>query len=96
MLEVTLRQIAHDLNAIGYKSFDFHSLRYTHTTMPLENGADIKDVQHRLGHKNIQVTLQIYAHITEKMQNRTIDILNQLPADGSCTPEFTRKGYKNG
>lgn len=61
---------------MGYKSFDFHSLRHTHTTMLLENGAEIKDVQHRLGHKNIQVTLQIYAHLTEKMQNRTVEILN--------------------
>ena len=67
---------------MGYKSFDFHSLRHTHTTMLLENGANIKDVQHRLGHKNIQVTLQIYAHLTEKMENRTIEILNQIPADG--------------
>lgn len=79
---------------MGYKNFDFHSLRHTHTTMLLENGADIKDVQRRLGHKNIQVTLQIYAHVTEKMQNRTIEILNQMPADGFCTPTLPQNGAK--
>ena len=77
---------------MGYESFDFHSLRHTHTTMLLENGAAIKDVQHRLGHKNIQVTLQIYAHLTQKMQNRTIEILNQIPIDGSCTPNLPGRG----
>lgn len=29
-----------------------------------------------------QVTLDIYAHVTTKMQNQTIDVLNQLPAEG--------------
>ena len=77
---------------MGYKSFDFHSLRHTHTTMLLENGAEIKDVQHRLGHKNIQVTLQIYAHLTEKMQNRTVEILNQIPIDDSCTSNLPERG----
>lgn len=62
--------------------------------MLLENGADIKDVQHRLGHKNIQVTLQIYAHLTEKMQNRTVEILNQIPIDDSCTPNLPERGTK--
>jgi site-specific recombinase XerD len=31
-------------------AFDYHSLRHTHATMLVENGAAIKDVQARLGH----------------------------------------------
>ena len=77
---------------MGYKNFDFHSLRHTHTTMLLENGAAMKDVQHRLGHKNIQVTLQIYTHLTQKMQNQTVEILNQIPIDDSCTPNLSERG----
>lgn len=77
------RVIHYDL---GYKNFDYHSLRHTHTTMLLENGADVKAVQHRLGHKNVQVTLQIYTHITDKMQSRTVEILNGIPIENSCTP----------
>lgn len=30
------------------------------------------------GHKNIGTTLQIYAHVTEKMSDRTINILNMI------------------
>ena len=67
---------------LGYKKFDYHSLRHTHATMLIENGAPIKDVQHRLGHKSIQVTLDIYSHLTRKMQIKTLNILNDTPIDG--------------
>lgn len=58
--------------------YDFHSLRHKHATMLLEGGANIKDVQIRLGHKNIQTTLDIYAHTTKKIEDSTSSILNNL------------------
>lgn len=68
---------------LGYEKFDYHSLRHTHATMLIENGAPIKDVQHRLGHKSVQVTLNIYSHVTAKMQLQTLGILNCTPIDGT-------------
>lgn len=41
-------------------TFNFHSLRHTHATKLIENGANIKDVQYRLGHNNIQTTLDLH------------------------------------
>lgn len=58
--------------------WDFHSLRHTHATNLLSNGADIKYVQNRLGHKNIETTLGIYQHITEQLKERNVQILNNL------------------
>ncbi len=58
-------------------AFDYHSLRHTHATILIESGADIKDVQIRLGHSNIQTTLQTYVHDTEKMAERSVDIFEQ-------------------
>lgn len=55
-------------------AFDYHSLRHSHATILIESGADVKDVQTRLGHSNIQTTLQTYVHDTEKMAERSVDI----------------------
>ena len=61
-----------------FKKFDFHCLRHTHATRLLEAGANPKDVQVRLGHKNIETTLQVYTHTTEKMENETASIFSNI------------------
>ncbi len=58
-------------------AFDYHSLRHTHATILIESGADVKDVQKRLGHSNIQTTLQTYVHDTEVMAARSVDLFEQ-------------------
>ena len=59
-------------------AFDYHSLRHTHATLLIEGGADIKDVQVRLGHTNIETTLQTYVHDTEKMMEHSVDLFEQI------------------
>lgn len=61
-------------------AFDYHSLRHTHATLLIESGADIKDVQVRLGHANTQTTLQTYVHDTEVMAERSVEIFEQITA----------------
>lgn len=68
------RVIHHELKI----EFDFHSLRHTHATILVENGADIKNVQKRLGHEKIETTLQTYVHDTEEMAERSVDIFEQV------------------
>lgn len=58
-------------------AFDYHSLRHTHATLLIESGADIKDVQERLGHTNIQTTLQTYVHDTDTMKARSVELFEQ-------------------
>lgn len=49
-------------------------LRHTHATILFENGANAKDIQERLGHSRIDVTLNIYSHVTRKLKNETVNI----------------------
>lgn len=59
-------------------AFDYHSLRHTHATMLIEAGANVKNVQVRLGHTNIQTTLQTYVHDTEKMAEQSVDLFEKI------------------
>jgi integrase len=67
------RVIHHELKI----EFDFHSLRHTHATILVENGAPIKDVQERLGHHKIETTLQTYVHNTEDQRQTSVDVFER-------------------
>lgn len=58
--------------------FNYHSLRHTHATLLLENGAKPKEIQERLGHSRIATTLDTYSHVTQKMKQNTVDILERI------------------
>lgn len=58
--------------------FNFHGLRHTHASMLLAEGVNIKMISERLGHGNISITLDTYSHITEKMNNDTLSVLDSM------------------
>jgi len=64
-------------NELGIK-YNFHSLRHTHATILLEGGAVPKDIQERLGHSKIATTMDTYSHVTLKMKNDTVNILENI------------------
>lgn len=55
------KALANDLELPAGTSF--HTLRHTHATMLIANGADMRTVQERLGHANVATTLGLYAHV---------------------------------
>ena len=44
-----------------------HDLRHTHATLLLQSGVNVKTVQDRLGHSDVTITLNTYAHVTSDM-----------------------------
>ncbi|MSE08517.1 tyrosine-type recombinase/integrase [Lactobacillus salivarius] len=50
-----------------------HGLRHTHATLLFASGMDIKQVQARLGHSNVQTTLNIYTHAMKEKNDNTGD-----------------------
>lgn len=79
---ISSRTIQHTSSVIHqqmhFPEFDFHSLRHTHASDLLAAGAPIKYVQTRLGHKRPDVTLRVYQHVTEVIENEGRDVLNHL------------------
>lgn len=59
-------------------AFNMHSLRHTHATLLIEGGANVKDVQERLGHADIQTTLNTYVHNTENIKQNSVDIFEEM------------------
>lgn len=52
-----------------FKRITPHGFRHTHCSLLFEAGATIKEIQERLGHENIQTTMDIYAHVTQKAKD---------------------------
>lgn len=52
-------------------------LRHTHATLLFVNGANPKDIQERLGHSRIDITLNTYSHLTKKVKKETVDIFEK-------------------
>lgn len=49
-----------------------HALRHTHAVIMLEAGADMKYLQERLGHGSIQITSDVYSHVSKKIESRNM------------------------
>lgn len=61
------------LKKSGLPSLPIHSTRHTHAVLQLEAGADMKYVQERLGHGSMQITSDIYSHISKKIEKDTMN-----------------------
>ncbi|MBV7391093.1 site-specific integrase [Enterococcus sp. ALS3] len=57
------------------KPITVHGFRHTNATLLIESGASVKDVQVRLGHATVQVTMDLYLHITQERNKETMENL---------------------
>ena len=57
--------------------FHMHGLRHTYGSNMIANGANFKDVQELMGHSDISITLNTYAHVNEKTRKRAVDLLEK-------------------
>ncbi|QSB10855.1 site-specific integrase [Lysinibacillus fusiformis] len=60
------------LKKYNLKPITTHGLRHTHCSLLFEAGANIKEVQDRLGHSDIKTTMDIYTHLTQEAKSETI------------------------
>ena len=55
----------------------FHAFRHTHASLLLNAGADYKEIQHRLGHSKIGMTIDTYSHLAPDKAKETASIYEQ-------------------
>lgn len=58
----------------GVPDVSFHGFRHTHATIMLYAGIEAKDLQYRLGHSNISMTLNTYVHATKEGAKKAVSI----------------------
>nr|WP_255512461.1 tyrosine-type recombinase/integrase [Kurthia sp. Dielmo] len=71
-----------------------HGLRHTHCSLLFEAGASIKEVQFRLGHRDVKTTLDIYTHVTKKAKSETINKFTNFLNDAGLNDQGKTKYYK--
>ncbi|GAF14889.1 integrase [Bacillus sp. JCM 19046] len=76
------RMVAHHFDQVakkaGLNKIRIHDLRHSHATLLLRMGVNPKIVSERLGHSSIKMTLDVYSHVTEDMQEKTADMIGDI------------------
>jgi integrase len=60
----------------GLGPVTFHALRHTHASQLIDAGVDIVTISRRLGHAGPNITLQIYAHLFRKTDDKAARAIN--------------------
>jgi integrase len=58
-----------------------HSFRHTHTSLLIKANVHIKEIQERLGHSDINTTMDIYAHMTKNIKREASNKFSNLMKD---------------
>lgn len=61
----------------GIPKLPIHSLRHTCAVLYMEAGADMKFIQELLGHCSIQITSDVYTHISKKIESKNMEQYEQ-------------------
>lgn len=52
----------------------FHGFRHTHASLLLNAGIPYKELQHRLGHSTLSMTMDIYSHLSKESAKKAVSI----------------------
>jgi site-specific recombinase XerD len=55
-----------------------HAWRHLYASSLIENGIDVKTVQHCMGHSSSQITLDLYCHVFQSYQTKALGVVASL------------------
>ncbi len=79
------KRLSQILERAGCKHVPFHALRHTFASQAFHYGMDVKTLACTIGHESVETTLNVYAHISEKMKMDAADRIDN--AIGTATGE---------
>ncbi|MGT2799672.1 tyrosine-type recombinase/integrase [Streptococcus marmotae] len=59
-------------HTIDIPRFTLHAFRHTHASLLLNAGISYKELQYRLGHANISMTLDVYSHLSKDKEKEAV------------------------
>ena len=59
-------------NEIAIPRFTFHAFRHTHASLLLNAGISYKELQYRLGHATLAMTMDIYSHLSADKEKEAV------------------------
>ncbi|HHY38522.1 MAG TPA: site-specific integrase [Clostridia bacterium] len=78
------------LKAAGLPDIRFYDLRHTHASLLLQAGVNPKVVSERLGHSQINLTLDTYSHVLPGLQEQVAASLDDI-----LFPDKNNSGYEH-
>ena len=72
------RWLSHLYEYCDLRHITVHGLRHTHCTLGLKSRQyTIEEMMHRLGHKDIKVTMEVYTHVTAESMETNPDLYRE-------------------
>lgn len=62
----------------GLPHIRIHDFRHSHASVLVNNGINIQEIARRLGHSDIEMTWNTYAHLYPREEERAVEVLNQI------------------
>ena len=56
----------------GVPNIGFHGFRHTHASLLLNSGIPYKELQHRLGHSTLSMTMDVYSHLSKENAKKAV------------------------
>lgn len=68
------------LEGANLPRFTFHAFRHTHASLLLNAGITYKELQYRLGHSTITMTLDTYSHLSQEKEKEAVVLFEKATA----------------
>ena len=72
------RLLARHAKQAGLERIRIHDLRHSHASMLIQAGVPAIAIAERLGHKNAQTTLRVYAHLYQSTKDEVVSVLEKI------------------